>query len=503
MIPEAFNQSDAVNRLVETVLSIPFAVALTIVYASVLLYLKSRRPQRQHSIPACNQDYQGNGTILETTSLLGLVVFSHCICYYLWWAAEFNQGCLGNPFPLPIEVIQRATPNTTSIIMYAVVIVYTLLCAVALPGVTVSGYPVKIFTDHDDDTSACTSSSITERLPYNCNGLASWYLSIVLAVILHTTGVFDWKQVYSHSGALLSTAIFFADAIAVLMYLECLRTHRCIFSIQTFAHDFVMGGYLNPRLGPLLDLKLWAEVRVSWMLLYALDVSAALCLREELGYIPYRMWLVLLIHGLYTNACMKGEESIPFTWDIFHERWGWMLIFWNLAGVAFAYTFNGRFLASQGADLEDFSFPVFCIMAIAVLAAYWVFDEANAQKNRFRAKLMDDGYVERRFSFPQLPNATLKNPRYLDTKVGTKLLVDGWWLHVRKPHYTADLCLALLLSLTGFGEGHFLPFFFVFFFGPMLVHRAHRDMVRCSEKYGADWDRYKAMVPYTFVPGAV
>ena len=24
-------------------------------------------------------------------------------------------------------------------------------------------------------------------------------------------------------------------------------------------------------------------------------------------------------------------KSVPFTWDIFHEKWGWMLIWWNLA----------------------------------------------------------------------------------------------------------------------------------------------------------------------------
>jgi delta24(24(1))-sterol reductase len=327
--------------------------------------------------------------------------------------------------------------------------------------------------------------------------LASWYFSIILAVALHVTGVFDFKTIYHHSGALLTTGILFADAIAVGMYLECLRTERCSFSWPFFAHDFVMGQYLNPRLWN-VDLKLWAEVRISWLLLFSLDVSAALCLREELGYIPNRMWIVLLIHGLYTNACMKGEESIPYTWDIFHERWGWMLIHWNLAGVAFAYTFNGRFICEQGADLADISTTQFVIMATLVVAAYWVFDEANAQKNRFRADCMD-GYVPRPWALPQLPNATLQNPKYMETKYGSKLLVDGWWKHVRKPHYTADLLLAILLSSTG-GK-HLLPYFFVAFFAPMLLHRSHRDNARCATKYGKDWERYCEKVPYIFVPG--
>ena len=31
----------------------------------------------------------------------------------------------------------------------------------------------------------------------------------------------------------------------------------------------------------------------------------------------------------------KGEECIPQTWDMFHEKWGFMVIFWNFAGVPF------------------------------------------------------------------------------------------------------------------------------------------------------------------------
>ena len=475
------------TSLVSYAASLALAICLTTLYVKFFFGGSSnnKKPTTNHSIPDCNKDYQGSGSLLETLGHVALLVFSHFICYYLWWAAEFNHGCVGNPFPVTAEVLEKAMPNATSVTMYGTVIVVTFVCAAILPGVTVMGYPIP--------------SQHNQRLTYFCNGLASWYVSIALAVLVHTTGIFDWKQVYSHSGALLSTAILFADAMAVVMYVECLRTGRVVFRWSTLAHDFVMGGYLNPRIGT-IDLKLWAEIRVSWMLLYALDVSAALCLREELGYIPYRMWVVLLIHGLYTNACMKGEESIPFTWDIFHERWGWMLIYWNLAGVAFAYSFNGRFIASQAAELKDLSALVFWMMVVAVLAAYWVFDEANAQKNRFRATALEGGYVARTFSFPQLPNATLANPKFLETNAGSKLLIDGWWKYARKPHYTADLCLALLLSLTG-GLNHFLPFFFVLFFGPMLVHRAHRDMVRCRDKYGADWDRYCAKVPYTFVPG--
>ena len=456
----------------------------------------SKTPRYGPSLPANYEihpeakEYPADGTWMETLGHIALFVFSHFICYYLWWAAEFNSGCIGNPFPIKPEVYRAAAPTATSVTIYTTFCAAQLLFSATLPGVTVMGLKIPSWNG--------------QRLPYHCNGLASWYLTIAIMFALHYTGIFDFASIYTQSGALLSTGVLAADLVAIIMYIECLRTKRASLPPKSgsVAHDFVMGQYLNPRIrfGD-VDLKLWAEIRVSWMFLYALDVSAAMTLQRQLGYIPYRMWIVLLIHGLYTNACQKGEESIPFTWDIFHERWGWMLIYWNMVGVAFAYTFNGRFIAEQGADLQDFSFPVFVCMALAVIASYWVFDEANAQKNRFRAKDLPGGYQVRKFSFPQLPNATLKEPvKHLLTAKGSKLLTDGWYAYCRKPHYTSDLCLALLLSLTG-GFGHVLPYFFVAFFFPMLVQRSYRDNQRCAAKYGKDWDRYCKEVPYILVPG--
>jgi delta24(24(1))-sterol reductase len=427
--------------------------------------------------------HKGDGTLLEALSHLALFAFSHVICYYLWWSAEFNKGCLGNPFPLQPGVIEKATPNTLSVGMYFGISFGQLIYSATLPGPTVLGFPIP----QEDN----------RRRAYKCNGLAGWYLTLAISIAAHWTGLFDLKVLYRNSGAMLTTAILFADLVAVIMYLECIRTRRSDGTLQNFPHDFVMGQYLNPRIGN-VDLKMWAEIRVSWLLLFALDVSCALCAREDFGYIPNRMWIILLIHGLYTNACMKGEESIPYTWDIFQECWGWMLIYWNLAGVAFAYTFNGRFIYSQ--HQEELPNRVFLLLVIGVLISYWVFDEANAQKNRFRAQKLSGAYVKRPWAFPQLPNATLENPKYMTTARGSTLLMDGWWQYVRKPHYTADLCLAVLLCLPC-GFGHFLPFFFACFFLPMLVHREKRDSARCAEKYGNDWVKYCEQVPYTLIPG--
>lgn len=177
-----------------------------------------------------------------------------------------------------------------------------------------------------------------------------------------------------------------------------------------------------------------------------------------------------------------------------------MLIYWNLAGVAFAYTFNGRFIYSQAKNMEELPTWIFATLVVASILSYWVFDEANAQKNRFRAQKLSGAYVERPWAIPQMPNATLKDPKFLMTKRGSALLMDGWWKYARKPHYAADICLAILLCVPC-GFGHFLPYFFVCFFVPMLIHRELRDSARCAEKYGDDWVEYCKQVPYVFVPG--
>lgn len=40
-------------------------------------------------------------------------------------------------------------------------------------------------------------------------------------------------------------------------------------------YDYFMGSILNPRIG-ILDLKMFAEIKASWMQLFLLTLSAAL-----------------------------------------------------------------------------------------------------------------------------------------------------------------------------------------------------------------------------------
>lgn len=52
--------------------------------------------------------------------------------------------------------------------------------------------------------------------------------------------------------------------------------------------------------------------------------------------------------------------------------------------------------------------------------------------------MQQDGNMRVRKTFPQLPGGTVKNPKFIQTKQGNKLLIDGWWAYARKPVSGAD-----------------------------------------------------------------
>jgi delta24(24(1))-sterol reductase len=182
---------------------------------------------------------------------------------------------------------------------------------------------------------------------------------------------------------------------------------------------------------------------------------------------------------------------------MYYEKWGFMLIFWNLAGVPLSYCHCTLYLANHEPSTYRWNPYFLAVLYVSYLFVYWVWDTTNSQKNRFRAQ--ERGNLVVRKTFPQLPWQTVKNPKIIKTKAGDSLLVDGWYGYARKIHYTCDLYFALTWALiTGFKSP--FPWFYPVFFSAMIAHRAWRDIERCKEKYGEDWDEYTRQVPYLFIP---
>ena len=110
--------------------------------------------------------------------------------------------------------------------------------------------------------------------------------------------------------------------------------------------------------------------------------------------------------------------------DIYYEKWGFMLIFWNLAGVPLSYCHCTIYLANHAPSVYHWNRFALILLYASYLFMYWVWDTCNSQKNRFRAQ--EKGTLLERKTFPQLPWQTVKNPRFIKTKTGDSILVDGW-----------------------------------------------------------------------------
>ena len=424
-------------------------------------------------------------------SVVGIMTASHVILYYLWIAWRYYGGALVHPESVSDlgaflgrmweHVATGAAPTWRALLIYGGFLIFQALLAAFLPGIRVRGLPIP--------------SQGNVQLDYRCNGITAWYLTLLTVAALHFSGVFPLWEIADEFGSLMTVAIVSGNLLALTIFAGAHLTGNTHRMSGNFFYDFFMGAWLNPRIGS-LDLKMWAEIRIAWILLFLLTASAAALQYKTHGTVSSPMIFMLVAHGLYTNACMKGEECIPTTWDIFYEKWGWMLIFWNLAGVPFVYCFNSMYIAQRPPFEHSVPYTVFCFALL--LGAYYVWDTSQSQRNRFRMKARGT-YVRRR-TFPRLPWGTLENPDYFKTEQGSLLLIDGWWRHARKIHYTADLLMALSWGLIC-GFDHVLPYFYFAFFLVMIIHRAHRDIARCRRKYGADWDRYCEKVPYLLIPG--
>ncbi|EIN05960.1 ERG4/ERG24 ergosterol biosynthesis protein [Punctularia strigosozonata HHB-11173 SS5] len=414
------------------------------------------------------------------------------LMYYLWICLWFYDGQLVYPHSTadikPFlarmwgHVRDDASPNLYAWKVYSGLIVYELFLAYVMPGFMQEGLPVP--------------SLGYKTLMYKCDAYLSVYTSIATAAALHYFNIFRLTAIIDNYGHLMSVAMIWGFAVSFGMYFITVARGEQMRMSGNFIYDVFMGACLNPRIGP-VDLKMWAEVRIPWVIVFFLSVSGACKQYETYGYVTPNMAFMVLATWLYLNACCKGEECIPQTWDMYHEKWGFMVIFWNFAGVPFTYVYSVVYMASHDPENYRWSTPAYVAIYTTLLTAYYIFDTAMAQKSHF--KMQQQGITEFRKLFPNLPGNTVENPTYIQTAHGNKLLTSGWWAWARKPNYTADWTMSFTWGLI-VGRCSPIPYFYSVFFITVLVHRCGRDFERCARKYGKDWERYCETVPYRFIP---
>lgn len=134
---------------------------------------------------------------------------------------------------------------------------------------------------------------------------------------------------------------------------------------------------------------------------------------------------------------------------MYFEKLGFLLTFWNMAGVPFTYCHCALYLATHDPSEYQWNPYNLALLSIMYLFFYWVWDSANGQKNAFRHQ--EKGQLVKRNTFPQVPWQAIENPKKIETNTGDSIMVDGWFALARKPNYVPDMFFSMSWGLiTGF-----------------------------------------------------
>jgi Delta14-sterol reductase len=285
-------------------------------------------------------------------------------------------------------------------------------------------------------------------------------------------------------------------------------------------YDFFIGRELNPRInipksipligGQVFDIKVFNEMRpglIGWVIL---DLAFIAHQFKAHGRLSDSILYITAFQALYVLDALYMEPAIMTQIDITTDGFGFMLAFGDIGWLPFIYSLQTRYLAVYPVDLGlSGTLGVLAFQSVG----FYIFRASNNEKNRFRTDPND----------PRV--AHLKS---ITTASGSKLLTSGWWGTARHINYFGDWIMSfafcLPTALAGYiinryqnpvtgkvtteivqgdakGWGMIFTYFYILYFGVLLVHRELRDEEKCRRKYGKDWERYCEIVKWKIIPG--
>jgi protein-S-isoprenylcysteine O-methyltransferase Ste14 len=404
---------------------------------------------------------------------LAITVALPLVCYFLAYAcnedgcAEVSKLARGGAFPgLPKHMPLWSVDGAVAAYGW---MAFTVVAHAVIPGQKKQGVALP------DGT----------RLTYKLNGFRVFAATAVAGVVGTKAGWFDLASVHDNFLSMLTAMVVFAYALSAYLYASSFAKGKTLAkggNSGNAAYDFFIGRELNPRiLNGAFDLKVFCELTpglIGWLLL---DLGFAAKQYARVGAVSAPMIMVCVFQGAYVIDALWNEPAILTTMDITTDGFGFMLAFGDLVWVPFTYSLQCRYILEHAVELSNAHLvAIFAVQCVG----YWVFRGANSQKNLFRTN-------------PNDPR--VKHLKTLQTKRGTKLIVSGWWGVCRHINYLGDWIMAWAWCLPC-GFSHLVPYFYVIYFGILLVHRDGRDGEACEEKYGDDWKKYCAIVKYRLIP---
>ncbi|KAK2055101.1 ergosterol biosynthesis ERG4/ERG24 family protein [Colletotrichum caudatum] len=413
---------------------------------------------------------------------LALMIRFPLLMWYMWIGATYYDGRI----PLPRPNQSGAYPTAKAWVIYWVFFVGEALMYCYMPGVSNHGRPLR----HEGG----------ERPPYHCSAYTSFYATLAVAAVLHVARVLPLCALVDEFGSLMTVAVFSGFVNSFIVCFQALargRTHQL--TGYPIYNDFFMGAELDPRIG-ISDFKMFYEVRVPWFMVFLITCSVAARQYARYGHVFGEVMFLAGAHYLYANACAKAEQMIIASWDMYFEKLGFLLTFWNVAGVPFTYCHCALYLANQ----RSLRIPLESLChgrtdsCIHLLLGCGTAPTARRTRSVTRRGASWSSATR----FPKCPWQAIESPKVIETDAGDRIMVDGWFAIVRKPDHVPDMFSS---SPWGLVAGLKLEpalstgFYFVFFM-VMIIRRTDRDINRCRRKYGEAWKQYEKEVPCLFVP---
>ncbi|CUM49608.1 unnamed protein product [Debaryomyces tyrocola] len=335
------------------------------------------------------------------------------------------------------------------------------------------------------------------QLEYRINGklMAGLLIVLLLSRLFVSNNYYlpELQFIYDNQLKLTLVTTIFSFLLAVFVYVcsfiplttpNKAGTKERILSINgnsgNIIYDWFIGRELNPRIGS-WDIKLFCELRPGMLLWFLINLSCMHNQYHKFNKITDSLLLVNFLQAFYVFDGVLNEEGVLSMMDITTDGFGFMLSFGDLAWLPWSYSLQARYLALPENSLELGYIKVALILALS-FTGYYIFHSSNKQKSDFRMGKLDH-----------------LNLKSIKTKTGSKLLCDGWWGISQHTNYFGDWLIGWSWCLpTGFQT--LLTYFYVIYFGVLLVHRQTRDEAKCRLKYGKQWEEYEEIVPYKIVP---
>ena len=327
---------------------------------------------------------------------------------------------------------------------------------------------------------------------YKSNAILAFVTTItVFCVLTFGLGVFSATILYDNLGYILGALNIFSLIFCVFLYMkgrffpsttDASFTNNMLFDYYwgTELYPQVLGWHLKQFITCRFGMMSWGLLLISY------------CAKQDaLGGLTNSMLISVGLQLLYIAKFFVWEHGYLRSLDIMHDRAGFYICWGCLVWVPCIYTSPSMYLVLHPIQLSTWAAILISSVGVAgILINYF------ADKQRLLTRATKGSCTV----WGKKPITLLAHYK---TETGearqSLLLASGWWGVARHFHYVPELIAAFCWSVPALFE-NFSPYFYVCFLTILLVDRAFRDDKRCAKKYGKDWDKYCALVPYKILP---